>query len=227
VKPWYKFPEGRSRLARDRDVAALYVPKMAYGPLVGKLFLSGEVGIVTEPSGIVRTVHTRIQFDERYPYISPEAFVRKGQFEPQDATRHFRGDRSCCLWFVRAEDGWDGSHSHAFEHFLQQLLVFFDRQLCYDAIGEFPGDVWAHDRPIAEIFVEDRLGNDAFLVDAFKTFRRGGRPFRVDACPCRSGNRFAECHEAEFVDMRQRLSGLKFETNDPSELEKKIIEAFG
>jgi hypothetical protein len=221
VKPWYKFPEGRSRLAGDRAVAALYVPKMAYGPLLGELALRGDVDFTAGSSGIVRTVRAQIQFRGDYPNQAPQAFVRRGQFEPQVATRHFRGDGSCCLWFVRAEDGWQAGDPHAFEHFLQQLLVFFDRQLAYDAVGEFPGKVWVHDRPIAQSYCEDRLERNPMLIEAFKVFRRGLGPSAGGPCPCLLGRTFAQCHQLDFVDLRQRLSGLKFDTSDPVELNQK------
>jgi hypothetical protein len=224
VKPWYKYPEGRSRLARDRIVAAYYCPKLSYGPLVGKVNLRGEIDIEAGPSGIVRSIGTHVQFDETYPRKAPSAFVRRGQFEPQNASRHFRGDRSCCLWFGRAEDGWDPADPHAFEHFLQQLLVFFDRQLTFDAIGEFPGAVWVHDRPIAEAYLEERLGGDTGLVRAFKEFRRGATIGGDVACPCRCGQRFADCHEVDFIDLRQRLRGLEFDVDDLRELKKKRDE---
>lgn len=224
MKPWYKLPQGRSRLARDRVVAAYYCPKLAYGPLVGKLNLRGEIDMKAGASGIVRPVGARVEFEDDYPRKSPSAFVRRGQFEPQNATRHFRGDRSCCLWFVRAADGWDPANPHSFEHFLQQLLVFFDRQLDYNATGEFPGQVWAHDRPIAEIYLEEQLGGDQELMQAFMAFRRGAGSVGDTLCPCRSGRLLADCHEAEFIDLRQRLRGLEFKVDDPRELEKKLEE---
>jgi hypothetical protein len=122
---------------------------------------------------------------------------------------------------VRAEDGWDPGYPHAFEHFLQQLLVFFDRQLTYDAIGEFPGQVWAHDRPIAQVYLEDRMDGNETLIAAFKAFRRGGGPVYDQNCPCRSGQSFADCHLPDFADLRQRLSGLEFDADDLREIEQK------
>lgn len=220
MKPWYRLPQGRSRLARDREAAALYVPLLSFGPLCGKIHLRGVVHMTVGDSGIVRSIPTRIEFPDDYSRSEPSAFVGRGFFEPQTAVRHFRGDGSCCLWYTRAEDGWNGHAADAFEHFLQQLLIFYDRQLTYDAIGEFPGPVWGHDRPIARLFLEDRL-SDASLIDAFKAFRRGKGVAPGAPCPCGSARQFETCHLVEFADLQHRLSGADFATYDQRELDQK------
>jgi len=192
---------------------------MRFSPLVGDVALRGPVEIESR-SGIVRTVDASVRFRARYPAQSPLAFVRRGQFEPQNAERHFRPDRSCCLWFARAEDGWNPQDPNAFEHFLQQMLVFFDRQLTYDSIGDFPGETWRHDRPIADLYLEERLGGDTDLVAAFKAYRHGRHPRHVVECPCGSGEPFAQCHEADFVDLRHRLAGLELGAHNPQAVAK-------
>ena len=221
MKPWYVLPEGRSRLARDRKIAAIYAPHLIFGPLFGKLTIHGKIDLTTGTSGIVRSIPTRIEYPDAYPLLEPLAFVEQGLFEPRSADRHFRGDGSCCLWYTHAEDGWNGQAQNAFEHFLQQLLVFFDRQLTFDAVGEFPGPVWAHDRPIAELYLEHRLC-DSKLIAAFRSFRRGEGTRAGAACPCGRAASFENCHLEEFMELRQRLSGARFGDEEFRELERKL-----
>jgi len=223
VKPWYILPEGRSRLARDRLVVKHYAPDLAFGALTGKLQLKGNVQITAASSGIIRSIGTLIIFPDLYPRHSPKAFVERGKFEPQTARRHFRGDNSCCLWFNRADDGWNGELSGTIEHFMQQLLVFYDRQLTFDAIGEFPGPAWPHDRPIAELYLESYL-TDRKVIEAFGQFRAGRYSAISELCPCGRDALFGDCHRGVFVDLQRRLSGSNFSSKDLEMLERKEEE---
>ena len=221
---WHIPAEGRSRLARDRDIVRELTPKLRYGPVTGIIKLTGVIDIVDEKTEIIRSIGTRIVFPHDYPRLSPSAFVVGDRFTPRSAARHFRADGSCCLWYARSEDGWNRTDPYALAHFLQQLIIFYDRQLTYDATGEFPGPSWGHDRPISELYLQDRLGDNESAIAAFRRFRAGAFGDPDAACHCGSGAPFAQCHLNDFNDLRNRLAGQRFDESDLSILERKEDE---
>lgn len=83
--------------------------------------------------GVPTSIAVRLAFSYDYPQSEPRAFDA-GESFPHHANRHFYEDGSCCLW-LELESSWDPADIDALESFLDQLAVFFDRQLICDATG--------------------------------------------------------------------------------------------
>jgi hypothetical protein len=91
--------------------------------------------------------------------------------------------------------------------FLDEVAIFFHRQLVYDAGGqvEWPGPQYGHrldgyEQWIAEEFGDER--NLSIFIPILKEHRKIGRNQR---CPCGSGRKFKKCHNEKVEQIRRGL----------------------
>src|SRR5579863_1085353 len=143
--PWFTRDNGK-RIAHDRELVAKNYPQLQYEieeqqpvRLRGRLlFVSG--------SGITTSVAVRIDFHECYPGLEPKAYDDENTF-PAELDRHLLPDGRCCLW-LPARSRWKPYDPDALLAFLDEVAVFFDRQLVYDATGrkKWPGGEYPHGR---------------------------------------------------------------------------------
>src|SRR5260221_13747542 len=132
LKNWYEFDSGAERFTLDKKWLANSYPNLYYrtDALTGTRCLQGRMTLVAE-CGIPNHIPIRIEFPLDYPYHEPHAYEITDQF-PHIANRHFFPDGQCCLW-LPPESRWDKNNPDALCYFLDQLAIFFDRQLVCEA----------------------------------------------------------------------------------------------
>jgi hypothetical protein len=168
--------------------------------------LEGQIRFVAD-CGIATPIRVRLTFPVDYPETEPRAFDAEDRF-PHDADHHYFSDGQCCLWLDLASE-WDSTDPEALLRFLDQLTLFFDRQLTYEATGVWPGGERPHGWDSATVdFVLELLNGDQQLLEAL-TPTLANRPAtgRNSPCPCGSTRKFKRCH-LETVERISRRVGL-------------------
>ncbi|MGH9893421.1 MAG: YecA family protein, partial [bacterium] len=94
--------------------------------------------------------------------------------------------------------------------FLDELALFFDRQLVFEVTNRWPGPSWAHGLPGYWSFSVELLGSEA-LVDAFLASTSTGRN---DPCPCRGPRKFKRCHLSQFETLAQKIGLVRTRLRD-------------
>ncbi len=166
----------------------------------------------------IEQIEVELRFGPAYPVVEPDVFDVAKRFA-HDPDRHFMGDR-CCLWFD-LESEWNAGDDKSLEAFMQQVAVFFTRQLIVDAGFGWLGGQRPHGRIAADAtIVAERVGLPLRQLATFGQALRG--MFREDrACPCGSGTSYWLCHREEIlratanvprrrlVDLADVLDGLR------------------
>lgn len=209
MQPWYATSSGRVRLQHDREILRELLPAVKYKVPRGDLVeAEGVVSMMAPKSKIVTDVPTRIVFGKHYPVEGPSAFVLGSMFAPHDMTRHFMVDGSCCLTLLGVDDIWDAQERDALVPWVEQLVLYYHRQLIFDRTGRWPGPARPHGRAAyVQHLLETLL--DRELIEAFLRFRSAPTTsFSASLCPCKSQKSFAECHAPLFLKLVTQLRGI-------------------
>lgn len=219
--PWHE-RDGAIHLARARELAGRHCHAISQciDPATGLVCLSG--GLVYQLACNVPTaVQVRIVFPQDYPQQEPAAYDAEARF-PHEADRHFYPDGRCCLW-LPPESEWRADAPDALAIFLDQVVVFFDRQFVYDALPPhekaWPGGERGHGLVGYLEYVRDVLGGDEALVTALAPALAGRRRIgRNKKCPCGGGRKYKKCHMDRVATARRtldqrRLSEIMMLTN--------------
>jgi hypothetical protein len=207
--PWFAEDNGK-RLAHDRELVVKHYPQLLYEMEDQQVArLRGQLLFVSD-SGITTRVAVRIDFPDRYPELEPIAFDDENRF-PAELDRHLLSDGRCCLWLpVRSR--WKQSDPDALLAFLDEVALFFDRQLVYDATGRknWPGGEYPHGRDGYIEFLIETLAIDRLKLDALApALLNRTQPERSDPCPCGSGRKFKRCHAVRIWEVQKTIhSGL-------------------
>lgn len=206
AKPWYEC-DGRSRLEHDRAIIAEPYPDLAHriDRETGRAFLEGSITLRTK-CGVRTAIALRVVFPYLYPKIEPLAYDIENRF-PHTADRHFHTDGCCCLW-LPPETLWIPDDVNALGHFLNQVAIFFDKQLICDASGgkAWPGDAHSHGVAGYVEFVRDLLaGSNELLLALAPVFINASLVGRNDYCPCGSGIKFKKCHWNAVQEISRRV----------------------
>jgi hypothetical protein len=126
-----------AREARSRvDSGRLIAPGDRYGGTargaspVGRRF--GRFDLLGRlPSGSPQRIATWIEFPSDYPDHEPLAFETARRFR-HDADHHFYANDRCCLW-LDVETKWRPGDRDALRRFLDELSLFYYRQLMMEA----------------------------------------------------------------------------------------------
>lgn len=203
--PWFAIGDGR-RLAHDRELVVQHYPQLSYEIEAQKLVrLRGPLVFVSD-AGISVRVITRIDFPDRYPELEPIAYDDEKRF-PVDLDRHLLQDGQCCLW-LPARSRWRRNDPDALLAFLDEVAIFFDRQLVYDATGRkhWPGGEYPHGRAGYVEFLKETLAVDSSTLDAIApALLNRTRPERNGPCPCGSGRKFKRCHALGIWQAQQTI----------------------
>lgn len=208
-KPWYERGNGERFRREDAIVRSSY-PALDWR-IDSENQLAHLEGAITllEPGEIHTRISTRVTFQPDHPASEPLVFETGGRFV-RDDDHHIGGDGRCCLWLPPLSK-WDSERPQALCEFLDEVAVFFDRQLIFEATGRWPGPSWEHGPPGYWQFIVESLGKE----EVADTFLVGLKMGRGDICPCGSGRRFKRCHLPQFDTLRYRI--------DPFEL-KRVLE---
>jgi hypothetical protein len=204
---WFERDEGAERLAQDRALIRRDYPDLKYGLnfRARRVFLEGTLTLKAE-CGIPTRIETCIIFPDDYPHNEPAAYDSGDMFR-HIADRHFFATGCCCLW-LRVESKWNSQDATALFHFLDQVSIFFERQLIYDAS---PEKIWAwgeRGHGIAGYieFVQEALDGDALLVSNFTGLLSGREKVEpTSPCPCGRGKKFKYCHAQRLAAVIKRL----------------------
>jgi hypothetical protein len=194
---------GRARLEHDRAIVAEEHPGLAYvAHSDGSLALLGDI-TVKLASGIPRRIETRIEFPPDYPAHEPIAFDMAGRFR-HDADHHFYTNGRCCLW-LDVESRWRPSDSDALRRFLDELQVFFWRQLMMEADPTlpYPGPARGHGVVGYLEHLEERLRMPIRDLPRMIAALSGGT-YRNAPCPCGRRVRYRHCHRGAIRRFRDR-----------------------
>jgi hypothetical protein len=156
--------------------------------------------------GIPTRIKTCIIFPDDYPEQEPLAY-EVGRSFPHIADRHFYRDGGCCLW-LPAESEWNSHDPSALIKFIDQVAVFFERQLIYDAD---PKKAWAWGERGHGVngyieFLQEAFGGDASLVHLFMPVLTGKATLNTNVrCPCGKGKRYNQCHAPQIERLIRQL----------------------
>lgn len=157
-------------------------------------------------SGIPKSFEVRVDFPDGYPAQEPRIYETAGRF-PRHPDRHILPDGQCCLW-LHPESKWEPDSPDSLLQFLNQALVFFERQLICELYPEdpWPGGERGHGfRGYAE-YAFDLLGGDERLFSSLTPVLAGESDVgRNDGCPCGSGIKYKRCCLQRVEEVERRV----------------------
>jgi hypothetical protein len=220
IRPWYE--RNAARLTADRALVAQFCPTLQFrlDKPTGKMVLEGGI-LIPEECGISTEIVTVIRFPGDYPGREPKAFDANRRFQAWPdrdwRDRHLRSDGLCCLW-LSPRSPWTSTDPFALRHFLDQLAIFFDKQLIYDLTGKWTGPAYAHERDGFLEFIREELGGDSILTETLLpviTMHTTVGP--NDGCPCGQPNKFKKCHLRIVERIQGRIGVETIRANFPRE----------
>lgn len=207
AKAWHERADGVVRLAHDRALVAREYPTLGHriDEDSGSVHLEGTL-VYRTACGIPAEVPVRIDFPFDYPRREPRAFDVAGQFE-HSLDRHFATDEgACCLW-LPPKSRWDPSDPDTLLKFLDEVVVFFHRQLVYDAGGQvvWPGPQYGHRIDGYEQWITEEFGNVQALRAFIPILNANLKVGRNERCPCGSDRKFKRCHNEMLEHIRREV----------------------
>lgn len=206
--PWYK-RDGSARLAQDQASISEMFPGLSYrvDETAGRVFLDGTITLVAE-CGVPTSIVVRVEFPSDYPQGEPRIFEVAERF-PHVSDWHFFADGQCCLW-LPPESRWEPDDPEGLCRFLEEVAVFFDQQLVYEAGGrsEWPGEQRSHGDEGYLEYIVDELGGDRHLLAVFAPILLGHKTGHVqsnDLCPCGSRRKYKRCHKQRVENVKRRM----------------------
>ena len=193
---------GSSRFERDRAIVAEEQPGLQFMERDGIMILAGEV-VIRSASGIPDSTPTLIRFPPEYPAKEPVAFDVTGRF-PHDGEHHFWTNGTCCLWLDVASP-WTPKDPEGLRMFLDQLALFYERQLIMaaDLTAPWPGGGWGHNEQGYIEFLRQDWGLSDEAIGRMAGALAGRRHVR-SRCPCGSGRQYRRCHLGHVDRFRSR-----------------------
>jgi hypothetical protein len=209
ARPWYRRDNG-ARFKADTALIAENFPTLVFriDEETQLVFLEGPIAIRSD-CGITTSIETRLIFPRNYPEVEPLAFDATGRFKPCPGKtiedRHIYSTGQCCLW-LPPRTPWRSSNPYALRDFLDQLVVFFDRQLIYDDADVWPGPAYGHREEGYRQFIQEELQNDPDLAHALTPLiMRKIFVGRNEDCPCGSKRKFKKCHLRIVDEIQLRI----------------------
>ncbi len=211
IRPWYE--RNSARFKNDRALIVESYPSLEFqiDDSRGSASLGGNIVISTE-CGLATQIATVVRFPWDYPGSEPDAYDADKRFQPWPGKslrdRHVTDGGRCCLWLPPCSP-WNSADPLALRHFLDQLAIFFDKQLIYDIVGEWLWPAYGHEHDGYVEFIREQLNHDAALADTLMdviTMRASVGP--NEPCPCNSGRKFKKCH-LRAVDAIQGRIGVE------------------
>lgn len=201
ARPWYERNNG-ARFKLDDSIVRACCPELEwrFDPGTRLARLEGAITLV-EPCGVKTSVATRIEFSLAYPEREPVALETGHRFSWSQENHILPSNGICCLWLPPLSK-WDHEDPEALRMFLDELVVFFDRQLVFEARGKWPGASWDHGVSGYWEFVIEELGSEA-AADCFLLSRA---LTRNDFCPCKSGKKYKRCHLSQHEVLARRIA---------------------
>lgn len=205
-KSWFE-RNGGALLRKEQALVAQNYPSLTFAadPVRAQLQLTGTITLLSD-CGVKTPLLVRVEFPADYPLSEPDAYD-EGKHFPEDVDRHIVQGGRFCLWLPPCSP-WNPEDPNRLLRFLDEVAVFLERQLVYDATGrrEWPGPQRKHGRAGYEEFMVQVLGgNEADLHTLFPVILGRLPVGRNDACPCLSKRKYKHCHEGVVSDIVRRI----------------------
>lgn len=198
--------DGGVRLAHDRALVGEHYPGLLYrvDDYSGRASLAGTITLRTE-SGVPIRIATRVEFPDNYPGNEPVVYETAGRF-PRDPDRHMLPEGRCCLW-LRPESKWNPKDPDSLIHFLDETVLFFERQLIHELYPDapWPGGERGHGLLGYAEYVSEVLGSDGLLSALTPVLSGAVGVGRNAACPCGSGAKYKRCCLPRIEEVRRRV----------------------
>jgi hypothetical protein len=210
-KRWYETAKGQSRLACDESLVATHYPTLAWhkNEDTGELSLEG-IFVYDTQSGIRDEIKICVVFPAFYPEQEPRAYEAGNRFL-HTLERHFYEDSyregRCCLW-LPPNSKWNADDSESLLVFLDELVMFFDRELIFDATGKWPGPQYDHGYNGYTEWIMEVLGGDQQVLAKLSPLLSSSmKVSRNELCPC-GRTKYKRCH-LHSVERIRREVGTK------------------
>lgn len=170
-----------------------------------RIHLEGDF-IIEAECGVRTPIRIRVDFHASYPADEPTAYDATGRFLPS-LDRHILKDGQFCLWLPPCSP-WDRDDPYRLLRFLDEVTVFLERQLIYEATGEreWPGRQYAHGAAGYREFMLSTLdGNEQHLQSLFPVIIGTSRLSRNELCPCGSSRKYKRCHAEQVESIIYRI----------------------
>lgn len=196
--------DGGARLTHDRALIVERYPGLSYRihAVSKRILLEGHL-ILRGDSGVPERIEIRIEFSDQYPFQEP-TIIEVGKRFPHIVDRHFHANGACCLW-LPPKSRWKGHEPDGLLSFLDEAVLFFDRQLICDVVGYFPGPQWGQGYEGYIEYVQEQLGNDRVFVALVPVFTTDLNPGRNDLCPCGKSRKYKHCHLPTVESIRREV----------------------
>lgn len=205
-KPWFE-RDGRSLLREEQALVSQHYPGLAFraDAKSERMCLEGEL-ILKADCGISTSIFIRIDFPDNYPEGEPTAYDAAGRFVPS-LDRHILKDGQFCLWLPPCSP-WSKDNPCRLLRFLDEVTVFLERQLVYDAINGqlWPGPQFKHGVDGYDEFMLLILGgNEEHLRCLFPVIVGCVHAGRNELCPCGSKLKYKRCHADRVEEITRRV----------------------
>jgi SEC-C motif len=198
-KSWFERSEGLLLLLQQQLLVKAHYPGLTFqaDSESGRMLLEGDF-VLKADCGIPTTIRIRIRFPSNYPSSEPTAYDA-GAFFPTDVDRHILSTGAFCLWLPPCSP-WDETDPNgSLLRFLDEVTVFLERQLVYDATGgkQWPGPQYRHGKYGYLDFMLSILdGNEELLNVLLPAILGKMSPGRNDVCPCGGPLKYKRCHSS-------------------------------
>jgi hypothetical protein len=205
-KAWFEHHEG-TLLRTEQALVQRDYPGLAFqiDSSSGRMHLIGAITLLSE-CGVATPISVRIAFPADYPHSEPTASDDAKRF-PEEVDRHILKGGKFCLWLPPCSP-WNPDDPERLLRFLDEVAVFLERQLVYDATGGrvWPGPQQQHGRAGYEEFMLSLLGgSETDLESLLPAILNRKSPGRNDPCPCRSSRKYKRCHADAVKEIARRI----------------------
>lgn len=203
-KSWFERSDGLVLRAEEALVKEFYAGlRFRLDADPGRMNLEGDFVLQTD-CGVTTSIAIRVAFPRDYPESEPTAFDAAGRF-PVSADRHIIKDGQFCLWLPPCSP-WDKDDPSRLRRFLDEVTVFLERQMTFEATGVWPGGQYKHGPYGYEEFMLAMLhGNAAHFASLFPVILRKIHPGRNEFCPCGSQKKYKHCHSDAIAEIVSRI----------------------
>lgn len=197
--------EGPARVLADDDRRLILEdqPELRYIPSPdGSVAFEGDF-VFKLASGSPQRIATRIEFTVSYPDEEPRALHLGSRFA-HDGNHHFYANGRCCLW-LDVETRWKPADPQgSLKRFLDELKVFYLRQLMMEANPKltWPGRARGHGFAGHIEHLQERLRMPLEKLPTMLRALEGGVN-RNAPCPCGRRVRYRKCHRDVIVKFRR------------------------
>lgn len=180
----------------------------------GHRYLKGILDVPDETGEIVTSYSVEIKCSQGYPMRFPEAFEVGGDI-PMGADYHKGSNNQLCLT-VEADEIAQCCRGIDLVGFIDNVLIpHLAHQYYHKLTGAYIREYAHYADGIKEYYTELFGTSDSKVwVHFVKTVFTGGKVRRNDLCPCGSGKKFKNCHQAaaekiKIIGKQQVITDLK------------------